>query len=165
MDDPFIPSKPGFDLGIYEMKRMVLSPAHWATYNSPLELKWTMTRFDKANAANVPKDDQGVYSFLIQPGIAQHTACSYLMYVGKTEKQGLRKRFQQYFEHIPETSRRAHISKLIRQWQDHLWFCYAPITDHNLIDGAEQALLNSYLPPYNHSYRGVVAKQLKHLFT
>jgi hypothetical protein len=165
MDDPFFPSKPAFDLGNFEMKRMVLSPEHWATYNMPHVLTWSLTRFDKANAVNIPKNEHGVYSFVVQPGIAQHSACSYLMYVGKTEKQGLQKRFLQYFGHINETSRRGHISKLLRQWKDYLWFCYAPIADLNLIDGTEQALLNSYLPPYNHSYRGVVGKQLKILFS
>jgi excinuclease UvrABC nuclease subunit len=163
MDDPFSPSKP-FVLANYRVERMVLSPAHWKTFSLGHRLRWTATKFDRANRANVPNDKNGVYSFLVQPGIAKHTACSYLMYVGKAETQSLRERFDQYFDHLTETSRRTNISKMLRLWQGFLWFCFAPVTDQTLIDGTEQALVNAYLPPYNRRYRGVVAKQLRYLF-
>jgi excinuclease UvrABC nuclease subunit len=87
------------------------------------------------------------------------------MYVGKAEKQSLRARFEQYFEHLTETSRRTNISKMLRLWRNHLWFYYAPVADITKIDGTEQALLNAFLPPFNRRYRGMVAKQLRHLFS
>lgn len=163
MDDPFSASKP-FTLANYHMNRMVLSPEHWASFPSHHRLGWTLTKFEKSNAANIPADQNGVYSFLVVPGIAAHTGCSYLMYIGKAERQSLRTRFNQYFEHITETSRWVHISKMLRLWQDHLWFCYAPVADSTKIDATEQDLLNAFLPPFNHRYKGVVAKQLKVLF-
>lgn len=165
MDDPFFPTKLAFDLGLYRIERMILSPKHWATFNMPNTLNWKITKFDSANAGNVPATQFGVYSFVVQPGIAGHSACSYLMYVGKAEDQSLRKRFHQYFAHFKDTSRRTNISKLLRLWQGHIWFCYAPIADQSKIDDAEQALLNAYLPPFNKRYKGVVAKQLRYLFS
>lgn len=144
---------------------MILSPAHWKTFLLKPRLRWTATKFERANMQKVTNNTRGVYSFLVQPGIAQHTQCSYLMYVGKTEKQSLRERFAQCFGHLTETSRRTNISKMLRLWQDHLWFCFAPVADKRMIDGIEQALLNAFLPPFNRRYRGMVAKQLRHLFS
>ena len=148
LDDPFSPAKP-FVLGNYRVERMVLSPDHWKTFSLPHRLSWTATQFDRRNAKEIPNDQRGVYSFLVQPGIAEHTACSYLMYVGKAERQSLRARFEQYFEHLTETSRRTNISKMLRLWRGNLWFCFAPVSDLTKIDITEQALLNAYLPPYN----------------
>jgi excinuclease UvrABC nuclease subunit len=144
---------------------MVLSPSHWDGCPLQHQLQWRSAKFDKANATQVPKDRCGVYSFLVLPGVAQHAACAYLMYVGKAEKQSLRARFEQYFEHLTETSRRTNISKMLRLWRNHLWFYYAPVADITKIDGTEQALLNAFLPPFNRRYRGMVAKQLRHLFS
>lgn len=164
MDDPFSPTKP-FVLANYRIERMVLSPAHWTSYSLAHQLAWTATKFDRANRDKVPRNKHGVYSFLVQPGIAEHTACSYLMYVGKAESQSLRDRFEQYFEHLTETSRRTNISKMLRLWDGFLWFCFAPVADQAKIDDTEQALLNAYLPPYNRRYRGMVAKQMRYLFS
>lgn len=164
MDDPFSPAKP-FLLPNYHVKRMVLSPEHWATFPKHHSLGWTLTKFDKSNAAHVPADKMGVYSFVVQPEIANHTGCSYLMYIGKAERQSLRARFNQYFAHIKETSRRVHVSKMLRYWQGHLWFAFAPVADATKIDATEQDLLKAFLPPFKHSYKGVVAKQLKVLFS
>lgn len=164
MDDPFSPKKP-FLLGHYRVERMVLSPEHWESFSLPHRLNWTATKFDKGNAGQIPNDRMGVYSFVVQPGIAEHTACSYLMYVGKAERQSLRERFLQYFDHLSETSRRTNISKMLRLWRDHLWFSFAPVAEPAKIDGTEQALLNAFLPPFNRRYSGVVAKQLRFLFS
>lgn len=144
---------------------MVLSPDHWKKCVPPVKLTWQFTKFDASNAANVPDLEMGVYSFVVQPNVADHPACAYLMYVGKAQDQSLRKRFKQYFKHATETDSRTHISKMLKLWGEHLWFYFAPIANQNIIDDTEQALLNAYLPPYNHRYRGIVAKQVRYLFS
>ena len=164
MDDPFLPTKSSFSLPNYRVERMILSPEHWAGFNSPNGLQWTIEKFEKNSTKNIPSNQFGVYSFLVQPGIAGHSACSYLMYVGKAENQSLQQRFTQYFGHLNETSRRTNISKLLRLWHGHIWFCYAPVANQSLIDDTEQALINAFLPPFNRRYRGIVAKQLRYLF-
>ncbi|MEI7937861.1 MAG: hypothetical protein WCK27_14325 [Verrucomicrobiota bacterium] len=164
MDDPFSSTKP-FKLGNYRVERLVLSPDHWQNFSPPQQLAWQFTKFSLANATNVTDTENGVYSFVVQPGIADHPACAYLMYVGKAEDQTLRERFKQYFGHMVETSRRTNISKMLLLWKDNLWFYFAPVTDKAKIDDTEQALLNAYLPPFNHRYRGTVAKQLRYLFS
>jgi hypothetical protein len=86
------------------------------------------------------------------------------MYVGKAEDQTLRQRFSQYFRHKTDTSRWPHISKMLLLWENHLWFYFAHVADDTKIDNTEQALLNSYVPPYNRRYRGVVKRQVAHMF-
>ncbi len=164
MDDPFSKRK-RFALGDYRLTRLVLSPEHWKKFSSPSKLIWGGTKFKPSNAKNVPDGKSGVYSFVVQPNIAEHPACAYLMYVGKAEKQSLRTRFNQYFRHKTDTSRRTNISKMLRLWDKHLWFYFASVADLTKIDATEQALLNAYLPPVNDQYKGVVAKQLRYLFT
>ena len=165
LDDPFSAKKP-FVMGNYRVERMVLSPSHWRAFSPPpLKLIWRITKFDPSNVKYVPANQNGVYSFVVDPGIADHPACAYLVYVGKAEDQSLRARFKQYFGHKKETSRRTNISKMLRLWDGYLWFCFAAVADTAKIDSTEQALLNAYLPPFNRSYRGIVAKQLRYLFS
>src|SRR5689334_7568932 len=83
------------NLAEFHIKRMVLSPQHWKEYSVGTKLKWTAVKFTYANAGEIPKL-QGVYTFLVQPGIADHPLCSYLLYVGETENQDFKKRYQQY---------------------------------------------------------------------
>jgi hypothetical protein len=164
MDDPFSKKKP-FELGNYRVNRMVLSPKHWKKFSSPTKLAWKGTKFKTSNAKKVPDVKGGVYSFVVQPDIAEHPSCAYLMYVGMTKKQTLRARFNQYFRHQTDTSRRTNISKMLRLWDKHLWFYFASIADLTKIEATEQALLNAYLPPVNDQYKGTVATQLRYLFT
>jgi len=160
MDDPFAPAAP-YCLSDYRLHRIVLSPSHWRRFSLEHELRWRKTKFTKANALEVPDDQSGVYSFLVHPGIANHDACGYLMYVGKAERQSLRKRFKQYLK----PSDRTHIGEMMRLWRGHIWFHYATMRDPGQIDGTEQALLSAYLPPFNHSYRGEVSVEIQKLFS
>lgn len=159
MDDPFAPATPHV-LADYHLKRMVLSPAHWGKFSLPHKLTWTRIKFSRENAGDVPGDKSGVYSFLVHPGIANHDACGYLMYVGKAEKQSLRARFKQYLK----PGGRRHIAKMLRLWREHMWFYFAAVADGGSINSTEDALVNAYLPPFNHQYRGEVADELQDLF-
>ena len=163
MDDPFSKTQP-FTLPNYNEKRFVLSPEHWQTFPPPVQLAWNFTKFTKSNATNVPNDKKGVYTFVVKPDVANHPACAYLMYVGKAEDQTLRQRFKQYFQHKTDTSRWPHISRMLLLWEDNLWFYFAHIADDTKIDDTEQALPNSYVPPCNRRFRGIVKRQVEYLF-
>jgi len=79
--------------------------------------------------------------------------------------QSLQSRFNQYFEHLTDTSRRVNVSKMLRLWNGNLWFCFAPILDINKIKETEEKLINAFLPPVNRKYTGIVSKQIKYLFS
>lgn len=38
---------------------------------------------------------------------------------------------------------------MLAQYEDHLWFCYAPITNVSLIHTVETDLIRAYQPPCN----------------
>ena len=153
-------------LADYHVKRMVLSPEHWRRCSLPISLQWNTLAFTEANASLVPNDMQGIYSFLVQPGIAQHPACSYLLYIGQTERQNFRLRFRQYLRdwRAGSGSRRVHITEMLEKWEGFLWFAYAPVQDESLIVPIEDALLASYLPPANKDFPALVASDLRRLF-
>jgi len=142
--------QPAQSLADYKVHKLVLFPKAWKECKVPTKLHWKKIRFDSKNAPNVPADERGVYSFVVEPNVANHPACSYLMYVGKTERN-FRKRYQEYLRDfsLASGSRRLHVAGMLNKWQGYLWFCYAPIKDSALITSTEDALLAGFIPPTN----------------
>lgn len=159
-------ARPARSLADYHVKRMVLSPDHWGACALPVKLKWKVLAFTEANAALIPSNTKGIYSFVVQPAIAQHPACSYLLYIGQTERQNFRKRFKQYLRdwRAGHASRRPHITEMLEKWAGFLCFAYAPVHDGNLIESIEDALLAAYLPPANKDFPASVSADLRRLF-
>lgn len=144
------PVEIGANLHEYKFN-LLLSPSQWLTYTDEVELEWFPVKFDRDLREDIPKDDNGVYSFVVQPNIASHPANAYLFYIGKTEKQGFRKRFLQYFTERDTQSRkqqmrRTKVRRFLRAFRNHLWFYYAPIDDEDKIDEVEKHLIMALLP-------------------
>lgn len=151
----------------YRLDRMVLSPHQWRTYQLRTPLQWEKIRFTPANAQHVPQR-RGVYSFVIQPGIANHPCCSHLMYIGQTEAQNFRTRYRQYLREqriaLDANPRRYHVTQLLRNWRGYLWFIYAPVNGTNRITRVENALLSAYLPPANRAFPATIRPAVHLLF-
>lgn len=147
------------DMRLHNVAKMVLSPTRWQSYTitSP-QLTWQTVKFEKSQKAKVPADKKGVYSFIIKPGIANHPECSYLLYVGKSQKQNMRTRFLQYFSEAKKPTGRQYIKDMIDLWPQNLWFCYAEVNDPAMISKIEDGLIHAYLPPLNEDFRGVIKK-------
>lgn len=99
-----------------------------------------------------------MYSFVVQPGIAQHPNCSYLLYVGKT-KRTFRARYQEYLRDLNKDSqgtRRPHVTVMLQKWEKYLWFYYAHVDGEKLINQVETALIAAYLPPTNKDLPGTL---------
>lgn len=152
-------------LAEFHIKRMVLSPQHWKAYRLSVALSWQAVKFTYANAHLIPKT-RGVYTFLVQPGIANHPKCSYLLYVGETEGQNFKIRYRQYLREsrAGDKSARPHVTDMLEKWDGFLWFCFAPIGRAELIEAVENALLAAYLPPSNKDFPATVSKALRKLF-
>lgn len=145
---------------------MVLSPSQWQLCKLPVRLKWHKVKFQPKNVNRLPDDAKGIYTFVVKPGIANHPSCSYLMYVGKAEKQDLRVRFSQYFKEKKkgELSRRPHVTEMLLKWDEFLWFYYAEISDISKIRLIEEELLAAYLPPSNRTFPSKVRRDVKKVF-
>jgi len=74
---------------------IVLWKEKWENYlnKSTYSHQWYYYKLESTNSSNIPQKP-GIYTLLIQPGIANHPLCSYLMYVGKAKS--LCRRFKQY---------------------------------------------------------------------
>ena len=150
----------------FHMKRMILSPSQWAACSLPVELKWNHVKFTEENVQYLPQDCGGVYTFVVQPGIANHPSCSYLLYVGKTERQNFRTRYRDYLrdKRLGDKSRRPHVEEMLNKWDGYLWFYYAVIGKEELIDPIEKILMTAYLPPTNKDFPGEVQRALQRFF-
>jgi hypothetical protein len=122
--------------------------------------------FGETTRQQVPNDQAGVYSFVAKPGIADHHAIGYLLYVGKVERQTFRDRYAQYLADFRkgDASRRPHVAEMLRRWEGHLWFYYAPLEATMDINAVEETLLSAFLPPCNKDFPATVATALRKLW-
>jgi hypothetical protein len=163
---PATKSSIGFNLGDYRLNRVVLSPTQWRNFNQSILLNWTVVPFTPTNTSTIPDDCSGVYSFIVKPGIANHPGCSYLLYIGKVEKQNFRARYRQYLREKAEgiNSRRPHITDMLLKWDGFLSFCYAPVASETSIENIENELLAAYLPPANKDFPASISHSLRRVF-
>ena len=138
----------------------VLWPQQWAAYNLSDLLNWKIYPFQQDRIDEIPSDP-GIYSFVVQPRIANHPHCSYLMYVGMTERP-LRERFKEYFsEKRNAKNGRPKLLKLLNVYQDYLHFCCSTIEETERIEEIEDALLNAFIPPSNDEYPAEISRIMK----
>lgn len=150
----------------FHIKRMILSPDQWEACTLPCRLTWRVIRFNRQSLKRVPDTFGGVYTFVVRPGIARHPACSYLLYVGKTERPSFRARYGEYLSDktLGDRSRRPHITDMLLKWDGYLWFCYARVDRREWIEPIEQALLTAYLPPTNKEFPSTIRRVMKRIF-
>ena len=122
-----------------------LWPTKWRAFVNARITGWNTLRLAEPGKDSLP-DTPGVYTLLIQPGIAAHPHCSFLMYVGKA--MSLRRRFKQYLTSEQRETGRPMIFRLLSLYPDHVWFSYTP-TDRRYLDEVEAALISAYIPPCN----------------
>lgn len=128
---------------------IILYPKHWLSYSNTANLLWKKVKFSNSNTHEIPDDKAGIYSFVVDPCIAQHPSTNYLMYIGKVRDQSLRKRYKQYLRSEKDWKKRPHIAGMIRKWENHLYFYYAEVSDIQLINVLEDDLITAFLPPMN----------------
>lgn len=134
------------DLQRYTLS-FTLSPTLWLALDLPQPLTWHRIRFDESFVNQVPNNLSGVYSFVVEPGIANHNP-AYLLYIGLAAKQSFRARYRQYLRHqVEERTRRPLVRHMVRAWSDHLWFYYAPVEGVETVKETESKLLSAFKPP------------------
>ena len=130
---------------------LFLWPRQWSNYNRPDVFNWEIYRFQLDEVENIP-NEPGIYSFVIQPEVASHPYCAYLMYIGKT-KRTLQQRFKEYFQEQENAERgRPKILRLLNKYQGYLHFCCLTIAETKQITDIENALIRAFLPPCNSTF-------------
>jgi hypothetical protein len=146
-------------LGDYRVSRFFLSVPNWRGFVSASSFSWVGVPFEKSKTRSVPKDKAGVYSFVACSCVAEHPFASYLLYVGKTDRN-FRARFLEYFREKDNPKGRTYIVDMLKQWDGWLQFYYAPLPP-NEISMAEEALLRALVPPMNEELPADVLEQRK----
>ena len=140
------------DLEKYRITRFILHPDQWSAYPNRIKLAWEVIKFNSENANLLPSDKKGVYSFILQPGIADHPLLAYPLYIGMTKEQSFRARYRQYLHEPRHPKPRPLIKEMLTKWSEHLYFVYAPIEDENIIKDVEDDLLMALIPPRNSKF-------------
>ena len=149
-DLPNLKQEPA-DFGKYRITRFILHPDQWEEYPNRVKLEWKVVKFNTENATLLPTDKKGVYSFIVQPCIADHPLLAYPLYIGKTE-ENFRARYRRYLREPRERKPRPLITEMLTKWSEHLYFVYAPIEDENIIKDVEDDLLMALIPPRNSKF-------------
>ena len=126
---------------------VVLWPERWAALQLPANLTWTVLPFSPQSAPTI-SDSAGVYAFLVRPQCALTLETSYLMYVGKTDRQ-LRQRFREYLRERDSGQIRPKLLRILPLYGQHLFFAFAPIPMGYTTTAIESALLTAFIPPGN----------------
>ena len=97
--------------------RFTLSPTFWDDLALGQTLTWYGVKFDSESASNVPNDMIGVYSFVVEPSIANHEL-AYLLYIGMTDRTELQSEVSAVFgissrAKYPATSRSIHAERMV----------------------------------------------------
>jgi hypothetical protein len=156
-----MPSTPPVDIvsETDEMKGCILHftlwPRQWQTYTQSHE--WQNEKLETASATRIP-ESPGIYTLIIQPGIAGHPSCSYLMYVGKTVS--LRRRFREYLGMERRPDGRPKISYFLNKYDQFIFFFYTLVSTE-AVDNVEEGLKNAYLPPLNEEYEGTIGTSVR----
>jgi hypothetical protein len=126
-------------------QEFTLWPRKWQEYDDSWNLTWHIHRLNSNERLNIPSK-AGIYTLLVQPGVADHPACSYLMYIGKTKS--LRRRFGEYLNQEKKETGRPKIFRLLHKYSEHVWFCFSIVAEQELTE-IEEALLTAFIPPAN----------------
>ena len=136
--------------------KLTLLPDSWNALCLPQPLSWSKVKFSADSVLDVPDNLVGVYSFVIEPDVA-NCDLAYLLYIGMTKEQNFRIRYRQYLRHQnEEKTKRPLVRHMLRTWPEHLWFYYAPIENEENVLDTEEKLLNALKPPIPRKYTGAV---------
>jgi hypothetical protein len=127
---------------------ITLWPKRWKAFVQPHPLAWTILRLEKPQQTSVPKS-AGIYTILVQPGIAGHPSCSFLLYVGKSKN--LYVRFGQYLTTERRVVGRPKVFRMLNTYSDYAWFCFTPVPQAQ-IGMVEDVLIGAYIPHCNDDF-------------
>lgn len=131
-------------------EEFILLPQKWQEFDPrKYPCSWTQVKLATTEHQKIP-DLSGIYTLLVQPGIAIHPACSYLMYVGQAIS--LKNRFRNYLVDEKKKNKRPKIFYLLNTYESYIWFCYT-LVDKTRLNDYENALMTAYIPPKNSDNR------------
>ena len=136
-------------------QQFILWPRRWREYTQ--SHGWNSVQLDESKANQIPYSP-GVYTLVLEPGIAGHPSCCYLMYVGKAVS--LRRRFREYLGKEHREDGRPKIFYFLDRYDGYVCFCYTTVA-RAVLENVEGGLMNAYTPPLNEQYRGEISRIMR----
>jgi hypothetical protein len=123
--------------------RFYLWPKLWLEYipKYAISFNWQVYSLRLDQVRRIP-EKPGIYTLIIQPGIALHPHCSYLAYVGKTDRT-LRERFKEYLNEKKRVTGRPKLLGLLNKYDKYVYFCCTEVRDQSLIAQIEDDLIGA----------------------
>lgn len=149
----------------HRVDRFILFPEYWNAFTWATTLSWTRLKFHQSSVIHVPNNLRGVYTFVAEPGVANHPSCNYLLYVGMVEDSNFRTRFSSYLAEPNKFKPREHVLYMIDRWRDYLWFYYSPLDPTFPAKTLEDALITAFLPPVNRNWPAAIRDVMKLVFS
>jgi len=149
------------DEGSKYTRRFIMWPERWMEFPEEVSLTWKSIKYTEDNLASLP-DKTGIYAFIAKPEIA-NLGISYLMYIGKAEKQSLLKRCPQYTQELKKEKGRPLIKQMLVKWAEHL-FLYFSEVDKDKTSKVEEHLLAAFMPPANTQLPGKLTTIAKSIY-
>lgn len=132
------------------IKRFLLFPEFWSKSENKISfrLKWKKYKFLARNKKFILKE-KGIYCFVIEPKVGEFFNTRYLFYIGKTNGT-LFSRFGNYVdEHYGKRKSRPKIKNMMKKYDGHIYYYFAPITTKSKVNEAEDKLIDTFLPHVN----------------
>ena len=127
-----------------------LWPQQWKRYNLHYLFNWEIHPFNKDQIRCIPREP-GIYSFMIQPGVASHPHCSYIMYIGRT-CYTLHSRFRRYLREQNDPAGRSKVVRFLNKYRGYIYFSCSIISETEQIEKIENELISAFLPPCNSQF-------------
>ncbi len=129
----------------------LLFPDHWIdpANTTPVPLTWNELPFETIQTNNVPKNQKGIYCFVVKPVVNNFFETRYLFYVGQTTRS-FQERFKEYLRDADGKGKpRPKVYSMLKLWKGYLHFYYAPISTNSNISSCETIFLNTLVPKVN----------------
>ncbi len=136
----------------YELEFVLNTPKILDLEASENPISWNSIKFNKDQSDFVPNDKRGIYAFIISDKRDFLPPNGYIMYIGiagKNSERSLRDRYNDYFKQS-EIKARPRLRRMIAQWNELLWFHFAPVEDDfssTDLQALERRLITAFLPP------------------
>lgn len=145
--------------------RFILFPEKWVAYPGRVAvLKWQRVKFDANIRRRLPADKHGIYSFILEPAVAAHSAVGYMLYIGKADKLSLRDRCSKYLYEAHDPKGRVLVQEMLERWPQNLWLHFTTLEDTGCISQLESDLLEAFIPPFNHEFPATIRRQVDAIF-
>lgn len=148
------------------IKKFLLYPIFWNDNSKHIgfALNWKKIKFTKANAIRIP-NTMGIYCFVVKPKVPNFFDMSYLFYIGQTQRT-LSIRYKEYLNDQEGKGKpRTKVFKMLKQYNNDLYFYYSSIGVAARVDEAEDKLINIFMPHINTKIsEAKISPELKYLY-